>query len=463
MDQTLHQLFVDHKGKITDKWNLYIEEDERIFAPYRDKPIRLLEIGVQNGGSLEIWSKYFYNAEKIIGCDIDPKCEELKFSDERISIVVGDVNENGIKQKILQKTDAFDIIIDDGSHKSSDIIRSFALYFPYLKCDGTYLVEDLHCSYWHDFEGGLHNPYSAISFFKRLADIVNYEHWRNGKSRNSLVSEFESKFKINFSDMDLLNIHSIEFINSLCIIKKLPAEKNMLGKRIIAGNEEVVTNDAKTLQHSFIQNNVPVVINDNDLDIFELIKHNEQLAKTIDLNNQDIQTLKTQISGNEQTLHERSKQIALKEETITSLQAQIAEHEQLIETLRSQLTEKEQALQDLGQQVASKNETIASLQAQIAEHEQLIETLRSQLTEKEKTFQDLGQQVASKDEAITSLQAQIAEHENSIQSLATQLENRDQQIQILNREIALYTNSTSWRITRPLRKISKKFRGGKSA
>ena len=148
---------------------------------------------------------------------------------------------------------------------------------------------------------------------------------------------------------------------------------------------------------------------------------------------------------------------------IKTLQAQIAEHAQLIETLRSQLTEKEMTLQDLGQQVASKDEAIAMLQAQIAEHAQLIETLRSQLTEKEMTLQDLGQQVASKDEAIAMLQAQIAEHENSIQSLNTQLENCDQQIQILNREIALYTSSTSWCITRPLRKISKKFKGGKNA
>ena len=336
MEKTLQHFFMEHQGKITDKWNLYIEEDERIFAPYRNKPIRLLEIGVQNGGSLEIWSKYFPNAEKIIGCDIDPKCGELKFSDDRISVVVGDVNEKDIKPKILQKTDGFDIIIDDGSHKSSDIIRSFALYFPYLTKEGTYLVEDLHCSYWNDYEGGLHNPYSAMSFFKRLADIINYEHWRNGKSRNSLLSEFESKFQINFSDMDLLNIHSIEFINSLCIIKKLPAKKNVLGKRIIAGNEEIVTNDAKTQQNSFIQNIVSVVVNDNDLDIFELIKHSKQLTKT-----------------------------------------------------------------------------------------------------------------------IASLQAQIAEHENSIQSLNSQIENRDQQIQILNREIVDYTSSTSWKITRPLRRLSR--------
>ncbi len=336
MEKTLQHFFMEHQGKITDKWNLYIEEDERIFAPYRDKPIRLLEIGVQNGGSLEIWSKYFPNAEKIIGCDIDPKCGELKFSDDRISVVVGDVNEKDIKPKILQKTDAFDLIIDDGSHKSSDIIRSFALYFPYLTNEGTYLVEDLHCSYWNDYEGGLHNPYSAMSFFKRLADIINYEHWRNGKSINSLLSEYESNFQINFSDLDLLNIHSIEFINSLCIIKKLPAEKNMLGKRIIAGNEEIVTNDAKTQQHSFIQNIVSVVVNDNDLDIFELIKHSKQLTKT-----------------------------------------------------------------------------------------------------------------------IASLQAQIAEHENFIQSLNIQIENRDQQLQILNREIVDYSSSTSWKITRPLRRLSR--------
>ena len=109
------------------------------------------------------------------------------------------------------------------------------------------------------------------------------------------------------------------------------------------------------------------------------------------------------------------------------------------------------------------NNEIKTLQAQIAEHAQLIETLRSQLTEKEQALQDLGQQIASKDETIASLQAQIAEHGNSIHSLSSQIENRDQQIQILNREIALYTSSTSWCITRPLRKISKKFKGGKNA
>jgi len=109
------------------------------------------------------------------------------------------------------------------------------------------------------------------------------------------------------------------------------------------------------------------------------------------------------------------------------------------------------------------NNELNTLQAKIAEHEQFIEALRSQLTEKEQALQDFAQQVSSKNEAIARLQALIAEHENSIHSLSFQLENCNQQIQILNREIALYTNSNSWRITRPLRKVSMKFRGGKSA
>ena len=296
MEKTLKDFFVDHQGKITDKWNLYLEEDERIFAPYRNESIRLLEIGVQNGGSLEIWSKYFPNVENIIGCDIDPKCGELKFDDERISVVVGDVNANTCKQNILQQSDTFDIIIDDGSHKSSDVIRSFALYFPYLKNDGVYLVEDLHCSYWNDYEGGLHNPYSSMSFFKRIADIINYEHWRNGKSINSLLSEFESKFQITFPNLDLQNIHSIEFINSLCIIKKLPVEKNTLGNRIIAGVDEFVTENAKELQYSYIQYDASSIINNDEMDVFELVKKNDNLVQKINLNEQTIQSLKREIA-----------------------------------------------------------------------------------------------------------------------------------------------------------------------
>src|SRR5207302_204933 len=89
---TLQALYAAHTGKISDKWSLYLSEYERLFAAYRQRPIRLLEIGIQNGGSLELWAKYFEAAEAIVGCDIDPRCADLRFCDPRISVLVADAN-----------------------------------------------------------------------------------------------------------------------------------------------------------------------------------------------------------------------------------------------------------------------------------------------------------------------------------------------------------------------------------
>jgi len=196
------------------------------------------------------------------------------------------------------------------------------------------------------------------------------------------------------------------------------------------------------------------LLNDTRLENERLNNKLNTLQAQIAEHEQLIEALRSQLTEKEQALQDFAQQVSSKNEAIARLQAQIAEHAQLIEALHSQLAEKEQALQDFAQQVSSKNEAIARLQAQIAEHAQLIEALHSQLTEKEQALQDFAQQVSSKNEAIASLQAQIAEHENSIHSLNSQLENRDQQIQILNREIVDYTSSTSWKITRPLRRLS---------
>src|SRR5271157_31160 len=226
MIKNVVDLYMEHAGKVTDTWALYLDELDRLFSPYRSRPIRLLEIGVQNGGSLEIWGKYFTKAVSIVGCDIDQKCGQLEFPDDRISVVVGDANTNESENSILQKAQSLDIVIDDGSHMSGDVICSFARYFPHLSDGGMYIIEDLHCSYWNNYHGGLYNPLSSIAFLKRLVDIINYEHWRNNQKRSSLLAKFLADFNIEFDDFQLARIHSIEFINTLCIIRKSAPDKN---------------------------------------------------------------------------------------------------------------------------------------------------------------------------------------------------------------------------------------------
>lgn len=247
MKKTLRELYEQHQGKVSDKWSIYLAEYDRFFASYRDESIRLLEIGIQNGGSLEIWSKFFPQASKIVGCDINPDCARLTYTDPRISVVVGDANTDSVESRIAAISPEFDLIVDDGSHVSGDIVRSFARYFPRLVDGGLFVAEDLHCSYWGGFEGGVFHPASSIAFFKRLADIVSHEHWGVPIARKDVLASFIRKYDFDLDENLLVHIHSVEFINSLCIIRKSLPAQNELGTRFIAGVDESIVAGHKAL------------------------------------------------------------------------------------------------------------------------------------------------------------------------------------------------------------------------
>lgn len=244
-NSTLKQIYHDHHGKVSDKWSLYLDEYDRLLSGRRNDDINLLEIGIQNGGSMEIWADYFPLALNLIGCDINPDCQRLRYADERVSVVVGDANLDATEARILALARRFDVIIDDGSHLSSDIVKSFVRYFPHLAEGGIFIVEDLHCSYWREFEGGLFDPDSSIKFLQALADVTNHEHWGVSRSRADFLDSFARRYGVSFNEELLAQVHSIEFVNSLCVIRKRPPVSNVLGPRIIVGEDELVASDVK--------------------------------------------------------------------------------------------------------------------------------------------------------------------------------------------------------------------------
>jgi hypothetical protein len=253
--KSLEELHQQHQGKVSDKWSSYLREYDRLFSEYRDQPINLLEIGIQNGGSLEIWGQYFQNAQCLVGCDINPDCEKLSYDDPRLKVVIGDANTDQSEQAILSSAATFDLIVDDGSHRSSDIIRTFARYFPYLKDGGLFVAEDLHCSYWQEFEGGLFDPNSSIGFFKLLADIINREHWGLDKTTTELLGSIAEHYSVQFDEKFLGHVHSVTFLNSMCVICKQVPQSNALGARRIAGSTEIVVPGHHLLQGG--QNQIP--------------------------------------------------------------------------------------------------------------------------------------------------------------------------------------------------------------
>lgn len=248
----LIDLYTSHTGKVSDKWSSYLSTYDTWFRDYTNRPLRILEIGIQNGGSLEIWEKYFPNASLIVGCDINPLCAELSYDAARIKVVVGDANAEDIRAKIMAFSDTYDIIIDDGSHVSRDIVVSFAKYFPLLAEGGVYVAEDLHCSYWENFEGGIEAPYASVNFFKRLCDMVNHEHWGAAVPASAALSYYEATYNIDFVAADLEKITELRFRNSMTAISKGGVHDNALGPRLVAGQADIVDQGARKAHGSLL-------------------------------------------------------------------------------------------------------------------------------------------------------------------------------------------------------------------
>lgn len=238
-------LFNSHSGKLSDKWLSYIDIYDEIYADFQGRDINILEIGVQNGGSLEVSAMYFELAKNIVGVDINDDCGKLMFDDARVSVVVGDATSSETEEKITKISERYDIIVDDGSHTSSDIIKNFSRYFPKLSEGGVYIVEDLHCSYWKDFEGGLSYEFSSISFFKKIIDIINHESWGNNFERAEILQYFAKKFDFEISETELEKIKSIKFLNSLCILRKGKKGESKLGSRVHTGSADMVVSKNK--------------------------------------------------------------------------------------------------------------------------------------------------------------------------------------------------------------------------
>ena len=233
-------IFKTHNGKLSDKWELYLSVYSKLFHDHGESINSILEIGVQNGGSLEIYAELLPRAQVIVGCDINPEVEQLRFLDPRIKVCIGDVVDESVYRSILREASCFDLIIDDGSHISSDIIATFLKYFPCLSNNGLYVIEDLHCSYWSSHGGGIYNPASSINFLKACVDVLHAEHWGCDFHLAGIFEWFERVYGIKVNENLVRDIHSIEFFNSICIIRKKSFSDNLLGMRVAAGQDAAV-------------------------------------------------------------------------------------------------------------------------------------------------------------------------------------------------------------------------------
>ena len=156
---------------------------ESYFESIRQKNIKLLEIGVQKGGSLNLWKDYFPTSQ-IHGVDI---VTQFKFSYVHQGIQIHTPVDAGSRKDLSKLIDNiggdFDIIIDDGSHCMYDHQVSLGFLFKYLKPGGIYVIEDLSCQ---DF---VHNFNTAIGMNRRRSKSATKEvYGKNPKGETMYLS-----------------------------------------------------------------------------------------------------------------------------------------------------------------------------------------------------------------------------------------------------------------------------------
>lgn len=169
----LAKMTFGHSGRIVDKWTHYPEIYERHFSDYRSKSsLKMLEIGVFKGGSLEVWRQYFGPEATIFGIDINPEC--AGFVDAPNQVRIGSQADPAFLRQVVEEMGGVDIILDDGSHIARHQEVSFETLFPLLNDGGLYVIEDMHTSYWPGgYAGGFRRRGTAIELVKQMIDDMH--------------------------------------------------------------------------------------------------------------------------------------------------------------------------------------------------------------------------------------------------------------------------------------------------
>lgn len=141
----------DNSLHLTDKFtgHRYLDTYDEVFGPRKLTAKNILEIGVDQGGSLLLWRDFFPNAN-IYGLDIKNNPPELdKYSKDRITYINQNAYDvNCVRENFEYKGMQFDIIIDDGPHSLESMLFFVEHYSVILAPGGVMVIEDIPAIEW---------------------------------------------------------------------------------------------------------------------------------------------------------------------------------------------------------------------------------------------------------------------------------------------------------------------------
>ena len=362
----LADLFFNHAGNSVDKWEHYLDlyQVELGRLVQAGRPVRLLEIGVQNGGSLELWSQMLPEGSIIRGVDVDSSLENIRFASDRIQIDV--VDATSPKLADLLGNEMFDVIIDDGSHLSEDIIKSFGILFlRNLKAGGIYIIEDLHATYSEHAAHGDDTP--AMNFLKRLVDALNADYIRVPPDRAMSETTF-------LRQMNRV-LARTTFYDSAVVIEKLTRPKLEPFRRIVSGTVSTVVRHKDWLSAVPRQQLNSALVSPHCAEILnqELLQKMNELEVTARAGQQvvleDQAKLQRELKLARETILALSKDLETARDQVVTMRQESARSTETLNTHRMTLT---QEICDARERISSLTEKLAETELSGRRHTQLM-------------------------------------------------------------------------------------------
>lgn len=137
----------------TDKNGLhsYLTTYNNLFFNKKNSCKHFLEIGIDHGGSIKLWTDYFKNAT-VHAIDIkkyEDIWDELKNKENIVLHTSTDAyNVKFFTETFFNPNVKFDIIIDDGPHTLESMILFLNTYIHVMEEDGILVVEDVQDMSW---------------------------------------------------------------------------------------------------------------------------------------------------------------------------------------------------------------------------------------------------------------------------------------------------------------------------
>ena len=148
---------IDNKNTDKNTRHSYLDVYEQLFSSKKNTCAKILEIGLGDrphvyGGSAKLWLDYFINADVYI---LDILKEDFYKGDmlntlksyDKLKLFL-DTNAYDLNFINLNLNTKFDIIMDDGPHSKSSMIKFIKYYLPLLADDGILIIEDVKRISW---------------------------------------------------------------------------------------------------------------------------------------------------------------------------------------------------------------------------------------------------------------------------------------------------------------------------